>query len=156
MGVAGSGKTTIASGLARELGWDFLDADSFHPPANVAKMAAGIPLDDSDRAPWLHALRLEIEHALRDRRSLALACSALKETYRSQLMIDPEVRLVYLQGSFEVLRERLQGRTGHFMPDSLLASQLETLEEPSNAITFDVRAPAPEIVAEIRRRLRLE
>lgn len=153
MGVSGAGKTTVAAELAQELGWEFLDADSFHSAANVAKMHAGIPLDDADRAPWLEALRGEILRALQEKRNLALACSALKEAYRQRLMVGPEVRLVYLKGSFDVLRDRLAHRSGHFMTEKLLASQLETLEEPANAITVDVRQPLAEIVAAIRRQL---
>ncbi len=155
MGVPGAGKTTVACQLARELGWDFLDADSFHSSASVAKMQAGIPLDDADRAPWLKLLRREIERAIDENRNLALACSALKRSYREQLMVSAEVKLVYLKGSFEVLRQRLAHRTGHFMTEQLLASQLETLEEPSDAITVDVQRSVPDIIAEILRQLRL-
>jgi len=155
MGVSGSGKTTVAAQLARELGWQFLDADSFHSAANVAKMHAGIPLDDADRAPWLAALHREIERSLAKAESLALACSALKRSYREQLLVDPSVRLVYLWGTFEVLRQRLKQRKGHFMTEQLLASQLETLEEPSDAVTVDIEHPVDEIVAEIRQRLGL-
>jgi len=153
MGVSGAGKTSVAAQLAQELGWEFLDADWFHSAANVAKMHAGIPLDDADRVPWLSALRNEIERAVREKQNLTLACSALKESYREQLMVGPEVRLVYLKGTFEVLRQRLVHRTGHFMTEKLLASQLETLEEPADAITVDVQRPVAEIVAEIRRQL---
>jgi gluconokinase len=153
MGASGAGKTAVAARLAQELGWEFLDADSFHSAANIAKMHAGIPLDDADRAPWLAALRREIERAIQQERNVTLACSALKETYREQLMVGPEVRLVYLKGTFDVLRQRLVHRSGHFMTEKLLASQLEALEEPANAVTVDVRQPVAEIVAEIRRRL---
>ena len=153
MGVSGAGKTTVAALLAQELGWEFLDADSFHSAANVSKMHAGIPLDDADRGPWLEALRREIEHAIQERRSLTLACSALKESYRQRLTLGPEVRFVYLKGSFDVLRDRLAHRSGHFMTEKLLASQLHTLEEPRDAIVVDVQRTAAEIVAEIRRQL---
>ena len=153
MGVSGAGKTTVAAHLARELGWEFLDADSFHSAANVAKMHAGIPLDDADRTPWLEALRREIARAIQDRRSLTLACSALKDAYRQQLLAGPEVRLVYLKGAFDVLRQRLVHRSGHFMTERLLASQLDALEEPADAITFDVQQPVADIVAEIHRQL---
>jgi gluconokinase len=155
MGVSGSGKTTVAAQLARELGWQFLDADSFHSASNVAKMQAGVPLEDSDRAPWLEALRREIERSLAHTESLVMACSALKRSYREQLLIDPSVRLAYLRGTFEVLRQRLKQRKGHFMTEQLLASQLETLEEPSDAVTVDVEQPVDEIVAKIRERLGL-
>jgi gluconokinase len=155
MGVAGSGKTTVAVQLARELGWKFLDADAFHSASNVAKMQAGIPLDDADRVPWLEALRREIERSLAKAESLAMACSALKLSYREQLLLDPSVRLVYLRGEFEVLRQRLKQRKGHFMTEQLLASQLETLEEPSDAVTVDVQHPVDELVSEIREHLGL-
>ena len=153
MGVSGAGKTTVAAELAQELGWEFLDSDWFHSAANVTKMHAGIPLDDADRVPWLGALRSETERAIRENRNLTLACSALKESYREQLMVGPEVRFVYLKGTFEVLRQRLVHRSGHFMTEKLLASQLETLEEPAGAITVDADRPTAEIVAEIRRQL---
>jgi gluconokinase len=153
MGVSGAGKTTVATHLAQELGWEFLDADSFHSPANIAKMYAGIPLDDADRTPWLEALRREIAHAIQQRRNLALACSALKDAYREQLVVGPEVRLVYLKGTFDLLRQRLMHRSGHFMTERLLASQLEALEEPADAITVDAQQPVADIVAEIHRQL---
>ena len=155
MGVAGSGKTTIASQLALELGWEFLDADSFHSPANVEKMRTGIPLDDADRAPWLQSLRHEIERSFSEKRNLTLACSALKRIYREQLSSGLDVKIVYLKGTLEVLRERLAQRTGHFMTEQLLVSQLESLEEPSDAITINIDRPVPEIVAVIRRQLAL-
>jgi gluconokinase len=155
MGVAGSGKTTVASALARVLGWEFLDADAFHSPANVAKMRAGIPLTDVDRAPWLGALRDEIHRSLAGTGSLALACSALKGSYRDQLLVGPDVKLVYLRGTFEVLQRRLQLRQGHFMTAQMLAGQLETLEEPADAITVDVEDSVDGIVTKIRLQLGL-
>jgi gluconokinase len=153
MGVSGAGKTTVAAHLAQELGWDFLDADSFHSAGNIAKMHAGIPLDDADRTPWLEVLRREIACAIQQRRNLTLACSALKDAYRQQLVAGPEVRLVYLKGPFDVLRQRLVHRSGHFMTERLLASQLEALEEPADAITVDAQQPVADIVAEIHRQL---
>ena len=155
MGVSGSGKTTVARELAQHLGWNFLDADSFHSANNVAKMQAGIPLDDADRAPWLASLRAAIEQALAENRDLALACSALKRSYREQLLVNSQVKLVYLKGSPEVLRQRLQQRTGHFMTEQLLDSQLRSLEEPSDAITADIQLPLPGIIAEILSQLGL-
>lgn len=155
MGVAGSGKSTVAHELARKLGWEFLDADDLHSPENVAKMQAGVPLNDTDRAPWLEALRREIERSLAGTGSMALACSALKQSYREQLMVSPEVKLVYLRGTFEVLQRRLQQRTGHFMTAQMLASQMEALEEPSDAITLDVTQPIDEKLAAIQRGLGL-
>ena len=163
MGVAGAGKTTVGSELARELGWKFLDADSFHSSENVAKMRAGEPLSDADRAPWLAAVRSEMQRAVTDGFNLVLACSALKERYRLELRINPgsnspgsnsEVRFVFLKASFEELRKRLRERTGHFVKESLLESQIQTLEEPGDAITVDAGLPVAEIVAEIRLRIR--
>jgi gluconokinase len=112
-------------------------------------MQAGIPLTDADRAPWLQALRQEIARSLAGTGNLALACSALKRTYREQLMVGPNVKLVYLRGSFEILQHRLERRKGHFMSEQLLSSQLETLEEPADAVTIDVDQSVDEIVAEI-------
>lgn len=155
MGVSGSGKTTVATQLASELDWKFLDADSLHSPASIAKMQAGIPLNDADRAPWLQTLRHEIERSLAKDENLTLACSALKRVYREQVLVNSDVKLVYLRGTAQVLRQRLKQRVGHFMSEQLLASQLETLEEPSEAVTVDVRHSVDEIVAEVRERLHL-
>lgn len=151
MGVAGSGKTTIGRQLAAELGWHFADADEFHPPANVAKMSAGIPLDDADRAPWLAAIRLYIDARLDRGENAVVTCSALKEKHRAILLGGaPDVKLVYLRGSRELLWSRISGRTGHFMKPAMLDSQLAALEEPGNALVVDI-APSPqEIIAGIR------
>lgn len=151
MGIAGSGKTTVGQRLAAELGWRFVDADDLHPRANVEKMAAGVALTDEDRWPWLEQLRGEVERALEAGEPLVLACSALKRAYRERLVVDPtRVRLVYLRGSRELLASRLAGRRGHFMPPSLLNSQLEALEPPEGAIEVDVRAEPAEVVASVR------
>ena len=136
----------------------FLDADSFHSAGNIAKMHSGEPLDDSDRAPWLAALRGEMQRAVTDGFNLVLACSALKERYRRELRVAPgknsEVRFVYLRASFEVLRKRLRERTAHFVTESLLESQIQTLEEPGDAVTVDAERPVSEIVDEILLRIR--
>jgi gluconokinase len=153
MGVTGSGKTTVGHALAESLNWEFADADDFHSPANVAKMRTGIPLDDNDRAPWLASLRHAIAGWLRDGTDVVLACSALKQVYREELMVSPEVRLVYLRGSRELIADRLSQRHGHYMDPNLLDSQLGTLEEPRCAITEDVAADVPEIVRRIREAL---
>lgn len=151
MGVAGSGKTTIGRQLAQELGWMFADADEFHPPANVAKMSAGQPLDDRDRAPWIAAIRLYIEARLQRGESAVVTCSALKEKHRAVLLGDsPDVKLVYLRGTRDLLWSRISGRTGHFMKPAMLDSQLAALEEPANALVVDITPSPQEIIAGIR------
>ncbi len=133
MGVSGSGKTTIAQGVAKRLGWDVLEGDSYHPPANVEKMSHGVPLDDADRLPWLHAIADAIDAELAAGRSSIVACSALKRSYRDIIIGGRrDVVLVYLKGSHDLLYERIKHRTGHFMPASLLDSQFATLEEPTD------------------------
>ncbi len=150
MGVSGSGKTTIARGVARRLNWDVLEGDTYHPPTNIAKMTQGIALDDSDRIPWLHAIAEAIDAELAAARSSIVACSALKRSYRDILIgARRNVVLVYLQGSRELLADRVKNRTGHFMPPSLLDSQLATLEEPGpeeNPIIVSVAPPPDQIV----------
>jgi gluconokinase len=153
MGVAGSGKTTVGRALARRLGWSFKEGDALHPPENVAKMRAGHPLDDRDRAPWLAAVAARID-AWRERGEAGvITCSALKRQYREIVIGNrQDVRLVYLCGSRSLLAERLADRRGHFMPPSLLDSQLATLEPPApeeNAIKVSVDAPVADIVARI-------
>ncbi len=153
MGVTGSGKTVIGELLARELEWTFCDGDDFHPPANVEKMAAGIPLTDEDRFPWLRLLAGRIERWIDHGEQAILACSALKAIYREILVRRDEVRLVHLKGPIELIRQRLSERVHRYMPSSLLDSQFATLEEPRDALTIDI-LPAPEaVVQEIRQRL---
>jgi gluconokinase len=135
MGVSGSGKSTLGALLAERLGVPFLDADEFHPPANVAKMAAGTPLTDEDRRPWLESLNA----MLKGRDSAVLACSALKRSYREVLARDiPRCTFVFLNGSLELIRSRLAERKHRYMPASLLESQFATLEPPADAIEIDV------------------
>ena len=152
MGVAGSGKTTVGRLLAHSLGWHFADADDFHPPANVAKLSAGEALSDADRAPWLAAVRTHIDARLAARENTVLACSALKEAYRDQLIADPGcVKLIHLHGTRAQLSARLNTRTGHFAPPSLHDSQLATLEEPRHALTLDIAQSPESLAAAIRR-----
>lgn len=154
MGVAGSGKTTVGILLANTLGWRFNDADDFHPPANVAKMSAGHPLDDADRAPWLQAIRTHIDACLRSDESAVVTCSALKQRYRDVILVDPtRVKLVYLKGSPALLSQRMAKRTGHFMKPQMLESQLAALEEPKDALNVDITHSPEQIVAEIRQAL---
>jgi gluconokinase len=130
-GVSGSGKTTVGTLLAERLGWIYAEADSFHPPANLAKMAAGHPLDDTDRAPWLAAIAAFIDETTLARRPAVVTCSALKRTYRDVLRAGhPDLRLIFLEASYELIRERLGAREGHFFPADLLASQFADLEAP--------------------------
>ena len=156
MGVEGSGKTTIGRLLAKELNCEFRDADEFHSAAAKSKMAAGVPLTDEDRKPWLDALRQLIADHLRSGRRLVLACSALKASYRDLLAVDPaRVVFVWLRGDRELIRERLQKRSGHFAGAGLLASQFATLEEPTGAVIVDIADPPERIVGAIRSALGL-
>ena len=152
MGVSGSGKTTVGRGLADELGWKFYDGDDFHPRANVEKMAHGVPLNDDDRAPWLESLRDLIRSCLGRGESAVLACSALKRSYREYLLIDENVKLVYLKGDYELIEERLEGRSGHFMKPKMLDSQFAALEEPERGLTVDISLPPEKIIEAIRSR----
>lgn len=150
MGVAGCGKTTVGKALAEHLGWDFYDADDFHPPENVARMASGIPLDDSDRAPWLTALHDLISGCLKQNRPGILACSALKERYRQRLLEgNDHVQLVYLKGSYELIWSRMAKRTDHYMKPQMLQSQFDALEEPSNALVVDISMSIDDLVQAI-------
>ena len=155
MGVTGCGKTTVGKLLAQDLGWKFHDADHFHPETNVEKMRQGIPLDDSDRIPWLKRLSELIGDAQQSEESFVLACSALKQMYREILKgeIQP-VQFVYLKGSLDLVKERLGARKGHYMNPNLLPSQFAILEEPdqAEAIHMDI-SPQPEMIA---RNIRVE
>ena len=148
MGVSGSGKTTIGERVAQRLGWRFIEGDDYHPRKNVEKMAAGVPLDDADRQPWLEA----INKALLSEQDAVLACSALKDRYRATLFAGiRDFRIAYLHGSRELLARRVAGRKHRYMPASLLDSQLATLEPPREAIALDVSAGVDECVEAIVR-----
>ena len=153
MGVASSGKTTVAAGLAKGLGWAFRDADSFHPPANVAKMSAGIPLADADRWPWLDAIVVWMNERTDAGEPAVVTCSALKRGYRDRLRTSrADIRLVHLHGSKELLAARIAARQAHFMPPALLDSQFATLEMPTpdeQAYPVSVETPPDAIMAEL-------
>lgn len=152
MGVTASGKSTIGRRLSRRLGWPFYDADAFHPPANIAKMSRGEPLTDEDRVPWLSALHDLVDHHVTAGSSAVVACSALKSDYRRTLrgtLPDDVVRFVYLKGDPALLQRRLDQRQGHFMPRSMLPSQLAALEEPDEALTVNAGLSVPHLVRQI-------
>jgi len=150
MGVVGVGKTTVGKLLAAQLGWEFADADDFHPSSNVEKIRNGIALTDADRAPWLETLRTAIDRWIAESRNVVLACSALKSSYRERLQAGPAVRFVYLKGSKALIGERLRSRQGHFATDSILVSQLADLEEPASALMVEVTDSPQQIVSHIR------
>lgn len=153
-GPMGCGKTTIGRLLATRLGWRFADGDDYHPSANIAKMKKGIPLEDGDRLPWLAIIRTMILQCLEEQENLVLACSALKKKYRKQLGINQQdIISVYLQGSPELLEQRVARRCHVYMKKSLLASQIATLEEPQSGLIVDIDAEPQEIVAEIIKKL---
>ncbi len=150
MGVSGSGKTTIAAGLAGRLGWVLLEGDDFHPPSNVAKMAAGTPLTDEDRWPWLRAIAARMDELRARGVSAMVACSALKRAYRAVLIGDrSDVVLLYPRGSKELISRRMVARQGHFMPPALLDSQFATLEAPGadeNPIVIDIDGTSHDVI----------
>lgn len=148
MGVSGSGKTTIGSLLAKELNWKFYDADDFHSISNKEKMSKGIALTDEDRTSWLSALQNLMQT---EKDSFILACSALKNSYRSLLKINEQVQFVYLKGSFEQIEQRLSERKNHYMPVKLLKSQFDALEEPKDVLTIDI-SNAPETIIQVIRK----
>lgn len=153
MGVSGAGKSEIGARLAAELGVPYLEGDSFHPPANVAKMSAGIPLDDADRAGWLQKLSEEIANARQRGEGLVLSCSSLKRRYRDVLRKgDPGLRFAHLNGERNILEQRMRTRPGHYMPASLLDSQLrdlEPLQADESGLCLDLALPPQQLVAEI-------
>ena len=153
MGITGSGKSTVGATLARKLGVDFVEGDDYHPPENLQRMASGIPLTDDDRASWLRALAARIREAHDAGTGLVVTCSALKRSYRDIFRAAaPELRFVFLNGPRALISERLAERRGHFMPASLLDSQLATLEEPAVdelAWAYDISESAQKIVDDI-------
>jgi gluconokinase len=155
-GVSGVGKTTVGRLLARELGWQFLEADDFHPAANIEKMRSGRPLTDRDRWPWVDSLRKRIEHLLSAGENAVLACSALKRAYRDRLRASDEVKFVFLCGDYALVEKQLRSRGRHFMNPNLLHSQFDDLQEPQtdeHALTVAVGRRPQEIVEEIEAKL---
>jgi gluconokinase len=153
MGVSGCGKTTVGSLLGERLGWPFADADAFHPSENVAKMRSGTPLTDADRAPWLDAIAHWIDQKRASGEHGVVACSALKRRYRARIIGDrKDVRLVHLDGSYELIARRMAERPHHYMPVALLRSQFEALESPApeeDPLVIPIEAPPGEIVERI-------
>ena len=147
MGVSGSGKSTLGKALAKELGWDFFDADDFHLEENISKMAAGVPLTDEDRAPWLRVLKHQLASTLAEDHHPVLACSALKEKYRAHLLDGIKgIAIIYLRGNYQLLWSRLQAREGHYMKENMLRSQIDTLEEPEDAVVLDISLPIDQML----------
>jgi gluconokinase len=156
MGVTGCGKTTVGAMLAEGCGWEFHDADDFHPAVNVAKMKSGAPLTDDDRWPWLERLNALILDSEQRRKSLVLACSALKQVYRKRLARScSTVRFVFLDGEMELIRARLAARQGHYMNPKLLDSQFAILERPEDGLLLDAAANPAELVRNIRKKLKV-
>ena len=158
LGVSGAGKTTVGELLAQQLGWRFLEADDFHPPANIEKMRSGRPLNDEDRWPWLDSLREQMKRSIAAGENAVVACSALKRAYRDRLRVDGKVKFVFLHGDYALVEKRLLSRHGHFMNPDLLQSQFDDLEEPrrdEDVITIEL-GPAPQaMVEEIEAKLHL-
>jgi gluconokinase len=154
MGVSGAGKTTIGQILSKKLGWPLSDADEFHSAASIEKMRNGIPLEDADRWPWLDRMNAMLREREGRGESVLLACSALKQIYRDRLAKSTtDLRWIYLKGRFELIRQRLEARKGHYMKAGLLESQFAALEEPADALSIDID-DTPEAIAEsILRRL---
>jgi gluconokinase len=153
MGVTASGKTSVGRLLASELGYRFYDADDFHPSGNIDKMRRGVALDDADRLPWLKSLRDLVRRCLAEHTDAVLACSALKDSYRQYLLVDPRITLVYLKADRDLIRQRLLQRSGHFMNPELLESQFATLQEPAQGIWIDASLAPQDIVDAIRQQL---
>ena len=160
MGVSGCGKTTVGALLAGRLGWSTAEADDFHPPANIAKMRGGVPLDDADRLPWLEAIAAQIDRWRSEGTRGVITCSALKHRYRDIIVGHrPEVRLVFLKGERELIADRLAARLGHFMPPTLLESQFAALEEPTpeeRPIVVPIQEPPQRLAERIIAALGLE
>ena len=157
MGVSGSGKTTVGQLLAGRLGWDYYEADSFHPAENITKMTNGIPLTDADRVPWLDGIRRQIVNCRKENRRAVFTCSALKQKYRDHLSQgDPDIRFVHLKGSFDEIWARMSARKNHYMKANMLQSQFDALEEPADALVVGISQEPEQICNEILSKLTLE
>lgn len=156
MGVSGSGKTTTGEALAAALGWRFYDGDDFHPESNVRKMAAGQPLTDDDRWPWIDRIAEEMRKVLARGDSGVFACSALKDVHRRRMLDAGDVRLVYLKGDAATIGPRLAARAHRFMPSTLLPSQFAALQEPTDALIVDIREDISVQIRQIREALHLD
>jgi gluconokinase len=157
-GVSGAGKTTVGKLLAQKLGWKFVEADDFHPRANIEKMHRGVPLTDEDRSPWLENLRELIEGCVESHKNSLLACSALKRAYREHLRISADVKFVFLRGDYALIANQLRHRRGHFMNPELLRSQFADLEEPKpdeGVLTIELGTTPKDIVEQIKTKLHL-
>ena len=157
-GVSGAGKTTVGKLLAREVGWGFIEADDFHPAANIEKMRSSHPLTDEERWPWLERVRQQIERSLAAGENAVLACSALKRAYRDRLRLSDEVKFVFIRGDYALVEKQLRSRHGHFMNAALLQSQFDDLEEPQqneSVLTIQLGRTPQEIVEEIKTNLNL-
>jgi gluconokinase len=145
MGTTGAGKTTVGKLIAQRLGWTFLDADDFHPQANIEKMKHGIPLTDTDRVPWLTNIHSRLQQLSAEGKNAVLACSALKQSYRDTLAAGLDMRIVYLRGTYEQMRKHILARHGHFAGESILAGQFADLEEPTDSLTLEVAGTPDEL-----------
>ena len=149
MGTTGAGKTTVGKILAARLQWSFLDADDFHPQSNIEKMHNGSPLTDADRWPWLKNIHTELRRFTQSGKNVVLACSALKQSYRDLLSAGLTMQIVYLRGTYDVMRHHIESRHGHFAGESILAGQFADLEEPHNALVLDVSRTPQQLASEI-------
>jgi carbohydrate kinase (thermoresistant glucokinase family) len=156
MGTTGAGKTTVGEMLAARLSWTFLDADKFHPAANIAKMSQGIMLSDADRQPWLQNIHGELLRFSSSGKNAVLACSALKQSYRETLAAGVDLRIVYLRGTYEQMGQRIKARHGHFAGEGILAGQFADLEAPSKAVVLEASRSPAELVSDILSNLQLE
>jgi gluconokinase len=155
MGTTGAGKTTVGKILAARLRWTFLDADDFHSPDNIDKMHHGIPLTDADRLPWLEKIHTELQRQTQSGKNIVLACSALKQSYRDLLSSELDTRIVYLRGTYDLMRQRIEFRHGHFAGEDILAGQFADLEEPPNALALEVSGSPQQLAAQVIASLRL-